>query len=510
MRHVATQGIRPLTDEVSRCRLVCALVYSAIDMRASLLGLGVAAATLLVPSAALAYDVLAIDCAAQPTHCKTAAVSFALEDASPAQWMIDTGWVPQGSGLQVHLLAAVHANMQLGLSGALEASWPEALLLRAPGDPGGGSFGVHYGVEVVAEGKVQVTVLGQTFSWTGDLPYVPQVDFQVEEQGDFDAWGFAPGYAVTGTTQPQTVADIGLGAIIGASIPGIDGGFQLDVALELTSTWVAERIVVTTPDGTPVDGGPITAEDGTSNASYLGGPGVELDVHPEGRVDYQGTLHLVPTMFVEILGQKITMPLVDIPAPLPPTSQPVTMSAHRVRFPLPDLDVPVERIDFGQVVVGDEALRTFGAANLGEALVAATLDVSDEAFGVEENTLELEPEEDAAVAVVFAPSTLGEILAILEISSNDPDQPTRIVELVGEGIAAEEPPVDEPDPADPVPGFDPTAKGGGCGCRQAATAPDGFGAILALAAATALARGRRRRLLGEAAARPCQTRARVR
>jgi hypothetical protein len=462
-------------------------------MRASLLGLGAAATALLFPSVARAYDVLAGDCAEEPTHCKTAAVSFVTDEVSPAQWMVDTGWVPQGSGLQVHLLAAVHANMQLGLSGALEASWPEALLLRAPGDPGGGSFGVHYGVEVVAEGKVQVTVLGQTFSWTGDLPYVPQVDFQVEESGDFDAWGFAPGYTLTGTTLPQTVADIGLGAIIGASIPGIDGGFQLDVALELASTWVAERIVITTPDGQPVEGGAITSEDGTSNASYLGGPGVELDVHPEGRVDYQGTLHLVPTMFVEILGQKITMPVADIPAPLPPTSQPVTMAAHRVRFPLPDLDVPVERIDFGDVVVGDDALRTFAAANLGEALVAATLESSDPVFAVGDEALELEPEDETSVAVVFSPAALGEVTATLEIASNDPDQPARLIELVGHGVAAQDEPVDEPDPIEPEPGFSPTAKGGGCGCRQAGAAPDGRGALLALALAGACALSRRRR-----------------
>ena len=483
-----------------------ALVYFAAIMRASLLGLGAAATALLLPSVALAYDVLAVDCAEQPTQCKTAAVSFVSDEVSPAQWMVDTGWVPQGSDLQVHLLAAVHANMQLGLSGALEASWPDALLLRAPGDPGGGSFGVHYGVEVVAEGKVQITVLGQTFSWTGDLPYVPQVDFQVEESGDFDAWGFAPGYSLTGTSLPQTVADIGLGAIIGASIPGIDGGFQLDVALELTSTWVAERIVITTPDGQPVEGGAITSEDGTSNASYLGGPGVELDVHPEGRVDYQGTLHLVPTMFVEILGQKITMPVADIPAPLPPTSQPVTMAAHRVRFPLPDLDVEVERIDFGDVVVGDDALRTFAAANIGEALVAATLQSSDEVFEVGDDALELEPEDEASVAVVFSPAALGEVTATLEIASNDPDQPARLIELVGNGVAAQEEPVDEPDPLEPPRGFSPTAKGGGCGCRQAGAAPDGHGALLALVLAAAGALSRRRRPRTPT----CQGRARMR
>jgi hypothetical protein len=460
-------------------------------MRASLLGLGAAATVLVLPTAALAYDVLAVDCAQQPTHCKTGAVSFSVDEASPAEWMVDTGWVPQGSGLQVHLLAAVHANMQLGLSGALEASWPDALLLRAPGNPGGGSFGVHYGVEVVAEGKVQITVLGQSFSWTGDLPYVPQVDFQVEASGEFDAWGFDPGYSVTGTTLPQTVADIGLGAIIGGSIPGIDGGFQLDVALELTSTWIAERIVITTPDGVPVEGGAITAEDGTSNASYLGGPGVELDVHPEGRVEYQGTLHLVPTMFVEILGQKITMPVADIPAPLPPSSQPLTMAAHRVRFPLPDLDVAVERIDFGDVVIGDDALRTFAATNVGEALVAATLASSDSVFAVGDDALQLEAEEEAVVAVVFSPAAPGEVVATLEIASNDPDQPARILELVGNGVAADQEPVDEPDPAEPGPGFSPTAKGGGCGCHQAGSAPEGLGALLALAAAGALSRRRR-------------------
>ena len=53
---------------------------------------------------------------------------------------------------------------------------------------------------------------------------------------------------------------------------------------------------------------------------------------------------------------------------------------------MPDLDVHVETIDFGEVTVGDQALRTFAAANLGEARVAAEMTTSDEAFAVDDAT----------------------------------------------------------------------------------------------------------------------------
>src|SRR5258706_5627382 len=150
-------------------------------------------AVLVVPARALAYDVLAAPCFADPLTCGNGAVTFNKVDALPIQWNFDTGWVPQGSPVQVHVWADVWANTHVALAGALESSWPAAMTLQAPGNKEGGDFGFHYGADFGAQGKVQITVLGQTYSWTGDIPYLPQFDLEVKADQAFDAWGYAPG-----------------------------------------------------------------------------------------------------------------------------------------------------------------------------------------------------------------------------------------------------------------------------------------------------------------------------
>src|SRR5262245_29050412 len=133
------------------------------------------AAALLVPARAEANPpVTATPCTGDPFFCARAGVQFDRVDALPIQWMFDTGRVPQSSPLQVHIWAGVYATTHVSLAGALVTTWPQALDLETPGDVMGGQFDFHYGAEFGAEGKIKVTIAGVTYSWTGDLPYVPQ------------------------------------------------------------------------------------------------------------------------------------------------------------------------------------------------------------------------------------------------------------------------------------------------------------------------------------------------
>ncbi len=80
---------------------------------------------------------------------------------------------PQSSPLQVHIWADIWANTHVALSGDLVSSWPEALVLEAPGNKEGGDFGFHYGADFGAQGKVSISIAGKTYSWQGDIPYIP-------------------------------------------------------------------------------------------------------------------------------------------------------------------------------------------------------------------------------------------------------------------------------------------------------------------------------------------------
>lgn len=432
---------------------------------------------------------VAVPCEDDVSTCAVASIGYALKDSLPIEWGFDTGWVPPGSPLQVHLMAGLYANTSVSLSGQFATEWPEAFLLTAPGKENGGRLQFHYGLEVVAEAMVQISVLGQNFSWTGPIPYVPQVDFQVDADELFDTWAYAPGHSASGTSAVQKLAKVSIGDIIGSSIPGIDGGFELDAQVELTATYITDRIVVRTLDGLEVPGGALVAAEGETNTPALGGPFIELDVHPEGHVDYDGTVHLIPAFYVSLLGQNWNIPVADIPIPFS-TAQDWVFEPVRVHVPLPDIAVPTTEIDFGEVAVGDELLRAFDLQNAGEADVYAAYLVSDpEAFGFVEGGVVIAPAEEATGLVRFAPTRGGPFEAFVTVASNDPDSPHVAFLVHGVGVPLESSATPVPEPS--------IGEDGTCGCRvPGASEPSsarGAFALVGLALASAACRRARRR-----------------
>jgi MYXO-CTERM domain-containing protein len=447
----------------------------------------VGAAIVSISTGAQAYDSLAVPCDKKPLYCQTGPLAFEQTDTLPIEWSFDTGWVPQGSPLEVRIQAGVWAHTTVRLGGELTTSWPNALELRTPGLADGGWFGFHYGASFSAEGKLEISVLGQDFSWQGDLPFVPQFDFQVQADDTFDSWGWKPGVTIQSTTEPQKIASIGLGDIIGVDIPGLDGGFELDIAFELKATYVTDRIVVSTIDGQPVTGGPIDPSHLETKTAYLGGPNVELDVHPEGTVDYDGVIHLIPAFYVDLLGQSWSIPIADIPIPFPITTIDWSFDDRRVHVPLPDLYVTKTEIDFGEVQVGKEGTSPLGFLNAGEALLHFQVESSDpDVFYTDHFDGDVDPIEQLDTKARFAPRKAGPFEAKLVLHSNDPSDPAQIVVVRGIGIDHEGGDGDDDPPK--------LREEGGCACTTPGGSSSGFAAPLLLAlGALGMTRRRRRR-----------------
>ena len=398
-----------------------------------------ALAALAIPRSARAEGIVAIGCDADPDWCKTAPISFYKKDSLPIEWSFDTGWVPANSPLQLHFLAGVYANTYVSLEGALETSWPEALLLRTPGKKEGGLLGYHYGVELEAKAKIHVTVAGVDYDWTGDVPKIPQIDFQVEGEKIFDAWGFDPGATLSSKTEPVTIIQVSVGDLVGASIPGIDGGIEVNMAMELEATYKTQRMVIETTDGKPVSGGDITKQDGETSTKYLNGPSVELDVHPEGTMDYNGVLHLIPAFWVELLGKSWDIPIADIPIPFPITQTNWVFDKQRVHVPLPDVVVSVNEIDFGDVQVGQKSLIPFGVWNAGEAGAKVTFVSSNpNLFPAWDVSADVDSGITFDSAVRFIPTKNGPFEATLFVASNDPSDAVQVITLKGNGFGGPE------------------------------------------------------------------------
>jgi MYXO-CTERM domain-containing protein len=451
--------------------------------------LGMAAVLLASPWAKAAPTVLATPCGDDPLYCARGAIQFDRTDALPIEWSFDTGWVPQGSPLKVHIWADIWANTHVALAGSLVSSWPEAMTLEAPGDKEGGDFGFHYGADFGAQGQVTINIAGKDYSWTGDIPYIPQFDLQVKDHKVFDAWGYEPGVKLSGVTMPQKIASVGLKDIIGG-IPGLDGGFELDIAMQLAATYTTEKIVVTDTEGNPAEGGPITSKDGKSSTKYLSGPSMELDVHPEGKVEYDGILHLVPAFYISVLGQDWKIPVADIPISFPITDTKWVFDKQRVHIPLPDLVLPTTKIDFGDVEIGQKSLISYSLWNAGEARVATMISSSDpELFPPWDTQLDVEPGVTMDSAVRFIPTKPGLFTAHLLVASNDPSDPLQVIELRGHvrRNAYDFPAIEEETTTTPL---DEVA---GCGCRTASDHDSSQGGLAAAGLAVAVALLRRRR-----------------
>jgi MYXO-CTERM domain-containing protein len=466
------------------------LASSSRILPALVSALGAAAVLLASPRASADPPILATACADDPLYCERGPIKFDRTDALPIQWSFDTGWVPQSSPLQVHIWADIWANTHVSLSGDLVSSWPEALVLEAPGNKEGGDFGFHYGADFGAQGKVSINIAGKNYSWTGDIPYIPQFDLQVKDHKVFEAWGYDPGVKLSGLTNPQKIASVGLKDIIGG-IPGLDGGFELDIAMQLDATYTTDQILVTTTEGAPAEGGPITGAQPKSSIKYLSGPSIELDVHPEGTVSYDGILHLVPAFYISVLGQSWQIPVADIPISFPITDTKWVFDTQRVHVPLPDLVLPKTQIDFGDVEVGQKALAAYSLWNAGEAKAAAAITSSDpDNFPPWDTQLDVDASITVDSAVRFIPKKPGFFTAHLVVASNDPSDPVQIIELRGNALRTRFPapvPDEEDDSA-----IDEVA---GCGCRTASSADStrgGFGAAGLLFAAALLRRRRSR------------------
>ena len=469
---------------LSRCRtfVLCGLVLSTLGFAKS----AQAAET-------------ALRCSPEQTRCETADITFSKTKALPIQGGFDTGWVPANSPLQVHLFAQLYAETAVDLGGRLETTWPEALTLATPGTPGAGALGIHYGVDIGAEAMVSIDVLGQTFNWSGDIPFVPQFDFQVDADTTFDPWAF-DGVSVSGTTLSQTLAEVDVTSFIGVDIPGLSGGFRLDTYIELTATYRTTQIdLLHTPGSAAVSGGPIVAETDTSLAGYAGGPSADFIVQPVGEVLYEGTLHLVPTFYIETVGPDFSIPIADIPIPFEFEDKDFVFDPVTVHVPLPDIavvelhgeDNPTQPliIDLGTVPLGETRSEPLPVRNDGEENLTGEATSEDAAFVVEGANFSIDAGAATAdLAVSFTAVTAGAFETTITLASNDPDEPTRTIEVRalvedpdgggGSGGGGENGLDDEDD---------------GCDCRSASSQSGAPGLLgLTLAFGLVLARRRRR------------------
>jgi MYXO-CTERM domain-containing protein len=431
------------------------------------------------PAVANAAPVTASMCSALEPRCERGPLAVSKLEKGPADFDYDTGWVPNNSAIQVRLVAAIHDRTQVDLAGTLDSTWPDPITLTPKGTAGQGRISIDDGFEVSIQARFTVTVAGQTYSWTGNIPYLPNVTFLAQGSQTFDPWawhgqGDAPG--VSATTPTQKVAQVNvLSSII--NIPGISGGFELDGAATFAAWYDTLRIAFDEQNGSS----PIPLVEPTTASSRLlisPTPSFDTNVFIHGEVVRQVTLHFIPAFYFSILGQNFNLPLADLPLALPAsTPEPWDFDPVAMHVPLPEIQLDHTVIDVGDIPVGVATDEGIGVSDLGEEMLVVDADTPAPMASLAGAAhFSVSPNQTSTFKVLLTPDAVGPFDVLVHFASNDPLSPDSDVHILGRAV-------NNPD----------VAMNGGCACRMDPAEGGARSAGLALLAILGAVVRRRRR-----------------
>lgn len=239
---------------------------------------------------------------------------------------LDTGWIPNGSPVQMRFYASAANTIAAVLPGEAHYDWPSETL-RFVGDPDSGFFSYDVGLELYAGVKVDAAII----QWESDLlgPY----DYQVDEL----AW-FTP-YLLEGNPQrPATIMSQTDGFTL-ASVPIVpdivilSGNLDIDLAIDITASLACNRIEVQGPLGAAE----FTIED--EEQVVAAGEGLE-DLELEATLFCQlvtmPTLIVRPHLVMTVAFDEYDIAGIDIPIDLPTVDEEIAFESIMLSFPRPE------------------------------------------------------------------------------------------------------------------------------------------------------------------------------
>ncbi len=396
-------------------------------------------------------------------------VDFWWEDRAFEDFMYDTGWVPSGSDVQVRFGLTVLGRTEVGLGGACETTWPDPLTVRVPGRPLTGWLSIGYGMAIIADLRIDVTVLGEHITYEGPLPFLDlPSDLLMADDLAFDPFvlpGADPNpVGVSDTTERVRALTYDVAGAIG--IPGVEGSISLDVQALLEAEYHTDRLNVT-------GAAPIELEGGTTLIAPPGpegyGRAADYQVLPDGVVDYIGGAILYPHVTVAVLGFTIIdEDLAMIPVSFDLTTVSTVFDPAPVHVPLPDVAATPAELTISADAPGAVTFHSSGEADV-------TVRAAEWPAELVGPPPELTAPAGQARSVEVATATRTPATLVVSFETNDPDRPLITVPVIV--LAAPAAGSDGGPGADPGPG-----DAAGCDCRTGTRgARFQWGAVAALA-----------------------------
>ncbi|MBX3192806.1 MAG: hypothetical protein KF819_37830 [Labilithrix sp.] len=492
-------------------------------VRSALLSVAAAAASASLATPALA-DVVDAPCDVKSLTCSRGGAALRAESRAPVMSSIGTGWVPAcaspdpsghcGSDQPVQVsismdLAALPTPsteplwlVEMARTAVVEARWPSTKtfdLTIPTSKVTDGTFKVSH--TLIPSVRVYATLLGFSREWTYDASrflteYASNFNYVATNSVQFPPWGFdAP---VTNTVPSPSLTNTTLLNV--KLINTTDNNVDLAVAAKTSPTFSYRTTKVTFGTGAPI--GQITQASKTAKLPMVDADFLELGADVEGEIEVTGELTAAPYVAVnKIAGFPVPggIGVLDLSGPLnapkkayaatPPVS--VKFPNVKVRLPLPNVKAP-KSIDVGTVQLGQNVEKPAKITNTGELGATMKFESSDPQFVVVASA-ETAKKSAYDLAIRFTPAKEGLQSATITVASNDPDQPSQIIAVTGNGtsvpVAANPPPSGAPDDEE-EPFF--KREDSGCGCRTASPAGFSGAALGGLALLGALFARRRR------------------
>jgi hypothetical protein len=374
---------------------------------------------------------------ADVTRCATgdAAVAYSVDDL-PTQ-SGDTGWFPSGSVAQLRLSGEIVGKTAVAMSLAPTTCWRQTMLVATPGEARTGMLDVEYGAALHLFGQIHTSVLGQSISWSGEIPipFIP-TDLLLAGTTSFDPIllpdSTVKSASVSDTTDPITVISSNvLGDLI--DITGISGGLYVTVQGAMTSTYTTTAVTIGSSSITSATG---SAAVPTPEAGF--GPVLSLPASATGNLHYAPSLVFAANFDVKILGIKVVnWQIATVSMPLSAIDRPITLTGSGAQIGLPHIDTVPQQLGFATGASQPLQLHNGGAAPL-------MIELASGPGGVSAEAITIAPGADGIVQVTAAdPSSVGS--APLLLSTNDPNNPTLTIGLDPSSSGqSDTPPSDEP------------------------------------------------------------------
>ena len=356
---------------------------------------------------------------------------------------IDSGWVPDGSPIQVRFQFHLGCGYYVVMNGYAVLKWPPrpGPYLSFRGIPRGGRYELDYSVRMSARVKISIHEGGLDIEEEFDLPYIP--DFNI---GVYATKRFTPFLLEGNPERPLVVEDqIPHTRLFRYDLMNLLEASGAIPPQDLVEAWL--EVYIDGYVGSRFEGRKITVAVGEQNTEFpipdlvftREGHSEHLPVSPdemvggtrdatyEAAVVHYAHISFYPHIKIEVAGYDVfEMDLFEIPIPIDDKEDYWVFEPAVFDFAFPDIEAP-QRVFVPPANIDSQSMAEIQVVNEGGETLRGEARIDPPFYLPPNLRFELEPGQSTVIPIYFVPTTIGPVRKFLTLYSNDPDESPRVV-----------------------------------------------------------------------------------